>query len=136
MTDRFKYSEVRQKIIDALRTDLIGPKEREEVLEENPRYAYLVGMLDVQSDDEDYSGAGEQEVDVPAPGQRRFAQGVRQEPRHFADIGGRADHEGLFRMDGREVAVPDPVQKVQRFIFQKRRQPPGGEARVARGTKI
>ena len=38
--------------------------EEKEVLEENPRYAYLVGMLDVQSDDEDYSGAGEQEVDA------------------------------------------------------------------------
>ena len=64
MADRFKYSEVRQKIIDAIRTDLIGPRESEEVLEENPRYAYLVGMLDIQSDDEDYSGAGEQEVDA------------------------------------------------------------------------
>ena len=64
MADRFKYSEVRQKIIDAIRTDLIGPRDKEEVLEENPRYAYLVGMLDIQSDDEDYSGAGEQEVDA------------------------------------------------------------------------
>lgn len=64
MTDRFNYSEVRQKIIDAIRIDLIGPREKEEVLEENPRYAYLIGMLDVQSDDEDYSGAGEQEIDA------------------------------------------------------------------------
>lgn len=37
MADRFKYSEVRQKIIDAIRTDLIGPRDKEEVLEENPR---------------------------------------------------------------------------------------------------
>lgn len=64
MTDRFKYSKVRQKIIDAIRIDLIGPRETEEVLEENPRYAYLIGMLDVQGDDEDYSGAGEQEIDA------------------------------------------------------------------------
>ena len=64
MADRFKYAEVRQKIIDAIRTDLIGPREEEEVLEENPRFAYLVGMLDAQHDDEDYSGAGEQEVDA------------------------------------------------------------------------
>lgn len=64
MADRFKYAEVRQKIIEAIRTDLIGPREEDEVLEENPRYAYLVGMLDVQNDDEDYSGAGEQEVDA------------------------------------------------------------------------
>lgn len=27
MADRFKYSEVRQKIIDAIRTDLIGPRD-------------------------------------------------------------------------------------------------------------
>lgn len=64
MADRFKYAEVRQKIIEAIRTDLIGPREEEEVLEENPRYAYLVGMLDAQNDDEDYSSAGEQEVDA------------------------------------------------------------------------
>ena len=74
MADRFKYSEVRQKIIDAIRTDLIGPREKEEVLEENPRYAYLVGMLDIQSDDEDYSGAGEQEVDADL----RMARILRQ----------------------------------------------------------
>ena len=48
MADRFKYSEVRQKIIDAIRTDLIGPREKEEVLEENPRYAYLVGMFSLR----------------------------------------------------------------------------------------
>lgn len=64
MDDRFKYAEVRQKIIEAIRTDLIGPREDEEVLEENPRYAYLVGMLDAQNDAEDYSSAGEQEVDA------------------------------------------------------------------------
>ena len=53
MADKFKYSEVRQKLINAIRTDLIGPREREEVLEENHSFAYLVGMLDIQSDDED-----------------------------------------------------------------------------------
>ena len=63
MADRFKYSEVRQKIIDAIRTDLIGPQSEEEVLDENPRYAYLVGMLDIQRDD-DSSGAGDQEIDA------------------------------------------------------------------------
>ena len=64
MADRFKYSEVRQKIIDDMRIDLIGPMDENEVLDENPRYAYLVGMLDIQSDDEDYSSTGEQEVDA------------------------------------------------------------------------
>ena len=46
MADRFKYSEVRQKIIDAIRTDLIGPREAEEVLEENH---HLVVMVDCMS---------------------------------------------------------------------------------------
>ena len=48
MPDRFKYSEVRQKIIDDIRLDLIGPREEEEILEESPKFAYLVGMLDIQ----------------------------------------------------------------------------------------
>lgn len=77
MADRFKYSEVRQKIIDAIRTDLIGPREKEEVLEENPRYAYLVGMLDIQSDDEDYSGAGKSLFFVVA-----FRTGIPQSRRN------------------------------------------------------
>lgn len=64
MADRFKYSEVRQKIIDAIRTYLIGPSDEKEVLKENPRYAYLVGMLDVQSDEAGDSGIGEQEIDA------------------------------------------------------------------------
>lgn len=64
MSDRFKYSEVRQKIIEAVRTDLIGPVEEEEVLRDNPRYAYLVGMLDTQSDSKEYSSSGEQEVEA------------------------------------------------------------------------
>ena len=62
MADRFKYSEVRQKIIDDIRLDLIGPKEEEEVLEESPRFAYLVGMLDIQKDEN--SDEDEQEVDT------------------------------------------------------------------------
>ena len=32
--DRFKYAQARQKIIDAIRTDLLGPQEQEEVLDE------------------------------------------------------------------------------------------------------
>ena len=63
MADRFKYSEVRQKIIDAIRMDLIGPRETDEVIEENPRHAYLVGMLDIPHGNE-ASGADEQEIDT------------------------------------------------------------------------
>ena len=49
MADRLKYAETRQKIIDMLRTDLLGPSDENEVLTENPRYAYLVGMLSPQN---------------------------------------------------------------------------------------
>ena len=63
MADRFKYAEVRQKIIDAIRTDLIGPLSPEEVLDENPRFAYLVGMLEPQRD-ENAPDENEQEIDT------------------------------------------------------------------------
>lgn len=49
MTDRFKFAEVRQKIIDMLKIDLLGPLDENEVLDENPRHAYIVGMLAPQS---------------------------------------------------------------------------------------
>lgn len=42
---RFKYAEVRQKVIDALTIDLMGPISEDEILDENPMYAYIIGML-------------------------------------------------------------------------------------------
>lgn len=60
---RFKYANVRQKIIDAIRTDLIGPLSPEEVLNENPRYAYIVGMLEPQRD-ENATDENEQEIEA------------------------------------------------------------------------
>ena len=63
MADRFKYAEVRQKIIDAIRTDLIGPWSSEEKLDENPRYAYLVGKLEPQRD-ENAPDENEQEIEA------------------------------------------------------------------------
>lgn len=64
MSDRFNYSEVRQKVIDMLKMDLMGPISEEEVLDENPRHAYIVGMLAAQTDSE-MSGedTNEQEID-------------------------------------------------------------------------
>lgn len=62
MADRFKYAEVRQKIIDAIRTDLFGPLSPEEELDENPRFAYLVGMLEPQHD-ENTPDENEQEIE-------------------------------------------------------------------------
>jgi hypothetical protein len=46
MTDRFVQNEIRQKLIEALRTDLIGPRKgADEVLEESPELSYLTGAL-------------------------------------------------------------------------------------------
>lgn len=69
MADRFKYAEVRQRIIDMLKTDLQGPLDpaSEEVLDENPRNAYIVGVLAPQSQlDGETSLENEQEVDTDA----------------------------------------------------------------------
>ena len=63
MPDRFKYAKVRQEIINALKTDLMGPQSADEVLDENPKSAYIIGMLAPQTDDRDTPTAGEQEVD-------------------------------------------------------------------------
>ena len=67
MTDRFKYAEVRQRIIDMLKTDLQGPLDpaSEEVLGENPRHAYIVGVLAPQTIlDGETSLQNEQEVEA------------------------------------------------------------------------
>lgn len=64
MDDRAKYSEVRQMIIDMLRMDLLGPTDENETLSENPRHAYVVGMLAPQTElDGETTVDNEQEVD-------------------------------------------------------------------------
>ena len=64
MDDREKYSEVRQMIIDMLRMDLLGPTDENETLSENPRHAYVVGMLAPQTElDGETTVDNEQEVD-------------------------------------------------------------------------
>jgi len=46
MNTRLIQSEIRQKLIEALRADLIGPRGgTDEVLEENPELGYLTGAL-------------------------------------------------------------------------------------------
>lgn len=64
MPDRFKYAKVRQEIINALKTDLMGPQSANEILDENPKNSYIVGMLASQAIDKGNSTAGEQEVEV------------------------------------------------------------------------
>lgn len=43
--DRVKYDKIRQKLVDILRQDLMGPGSPDEVLTESPKNAYLVGVL-------------------------------------------------------------------------------------------
>ncbi len=65
MPDRFEFAAVRQKIIDAVRTDLMGPVSETEVLDENPKHAYIIGMLISQSEAErEKEDLGEQEIDT------------------------------------------------------------------------
>ena len=63
MADRLKYSKVRQEIIDALRTDLMGPQSENEILDENPKSSYIVGMLVSKSGGQESSTTLEQEVE-------------------------------------------------------------------------
>ncbi len=63
MADRKEYAKVRQEIINALRVDLMGPQEENEILDENPKFAYLVGMLAPKTAS-NIPGISEQEVDT------------------------------------------------------------------------
>ena len=61
MSDRFKFAEARQQIIEMLKTDLLGPSCENEVLNQNPRFEYIVGMLAPQTGEN--RDLNEQEVD-------------------------------------------------------------------------
>ena len=61
MADRFKFAEVRQQVIEMLKTDLLGPSCENEILSQNPRFEYIVGMLAPQTSEDD--GSNEQEID-------------------------------------------------------------------------
>lgn len=50
---RLVYKDLRQKFIDSLRTDLIGPYEEDEELRESPTTSYIMGRLSPEG--EDYS---------------------------------------------------------------------------------
>ena len=43
MADRFKFAEVRQEVIEMLKKDLLGPSSENEILNQNPRFEYIVG---------------------------------------------------------------------------------------------
>lgn len=64
MADRFKFAEVRQEVIEMLKTDLLGPRSENEKLSQNPRFEYIVGMLAPQTSKDD--GSNEQEIDGDA----------------------------------------------------------------------
>ena len=86
MADRFKFAEVRQKVIDIMKMDLLGPSSEEEVLSQNPRFEYLVGMLAPQTNEDD--GSNEQEVDGDASfeGDDNYTAGERTTTSLFLPI--------------------------------------------------
>lgn len=49
MADRFEYANTRQKMINALKMDLMGPTDENEVIDEIPKHTYIIGMLYPQS---------------------------------------------------------------------------------------
>lgn len=61
--DRFKFAEVRQEVIEMLKKDLLGPSSENEILNQNPRFEYIVGMLAPQTSEND---SNEQEIDGDA----------------------------------------------------------------------
>ena len=63
MDDRFQYANVRQQIIDALKIDLLGPQSENEVLDENPRHAYVTGFLAPKGNDNE-SGNVDMVMDI------------------------------------------------------------------------
>ena len=63
MADRFKFAEVRQEVIEMLKKDLLGPGNENEILNQNPRFEYIVGMLAPQTSEDD---SNEQEIDGDA----------------------------------------------------------------------
>lgn len=63
MADRFKFAEARQEVIEMLKKDLLGPSSENEILNQNPRFEYIVGMLAPQTSEND---SNEQEVDGDA----------------------------------------------------------------------
>lgn len=63
MADRFKFAEVRQQVIEMIKTDLLGPRSEEEVLNQNPRFEYIVGMLAPKTGKDD---SNEQEIEGDA----------------------------------------------------------------------
>lgn len=60
---RFKFAEVRQEVIEMLKKDLLGPSSENEILNQNPRFEYIVGMLAPQTSEND---SNEQEIDGDA----------------------------------------------------------------------
>ena len=65
MNDRLIQSEIRQKLVDALRSDLIGPRNGvDEVLDENPELSYLTGALHVADAKSDIEFDDQEDIEL------------------------------------------------------------------------
>lgn len=76
--DRFAEAALRQKIIDALKIDLIGPIEPNEVMDQDPASEYLTGMIYAKSlvDDLEF---GEQEIGFDFAHEEDYSTGAEEE---------------------------------------------------------
>ena len=76
--DRFAEAALRQKIIDALKIDLIGPVEPNEVMDQDPASEYLTGIIYAKSlaDDLEF---GEQEVGFDFAHEDDYSTGAEEE---------------------------------------------------------
>lgn len=89
MADNFKYAKVRQEIINALKMDLLGPRDELEVLSESPKSAYIIGILapnNENTDDSEYSNEQEVDTDIAYEEGNDFSPDTEDdnEPVHFA----------------------------------------------------
>lgn len=76
--DRFAEAALRQKIIDALKIDLIGPIEPNEVMDQDPASEFLTGMIYAKSlvDDLEF---GEQEIGFDFAHEEDYSTGAEEE---------------------------------------------------------
>ena len=112
----FKHAIVRQKILEAVRKDLIGPSYANEELKEIPTSSYITGMLypadTAVTEDENY-------YDVEFTEKKFDADGESMEAGIFEDDEPEDRIKGGFQKPssiGVSFYVPDDVEKINAYI--------------------
>ena len=112
----FKHAIVRQKILDAVRKDLIGPSYANEELKEIPTSSYITGMLypadTAVTEDENYYDVEFTEKKFDADGESMEA-GIFEEDEPEDRIKGGFQKPSSI---GVSFYVPDDVEKINAYI--------------------